>query len=212
MRTLLTALALAGFLATATGVAAGPGRRQSSPDAPPAPRVVAGPLCGGEDASDCETFPIRLRAIATAALDLHARADESAPVVGRVMPGEAAEIVARETTYLPHRGVVRTGGEGLSPGDVVYLFYGPDVPRAGDPPRPAATDAETEQNLVALLRRGRKLWVRLDADGAPVIDWEGEPTDTARHYVHWVRLQPANAPGGWLRAPETSFCWVGSDC
>lgn len=56
------------------------------------------------------------------------------------------------------------------------------------------------------------MWVRLDADGAPVIDWEGEPTDTARHAVHWARLQPANGPAGWFRAPETSFCWVGSDC
>lgn len=208
---MLTALALAGFFATSAG-AAGPIRRPTSPDAPPPPRVVTGPLCGGEDATDleCESFPIPLRSVAAAPLDLHARADESAPVVGQILPGEAADIVARRTTYIPHRGRVRTGGGGLSHGDVVYLFYGPDVPRAGDPPRPAVTDAA--ENLIPLLRRGRKLWVRLDAEGAPTIDWEGEPADASRHRTYWVRLERANGPGGWLRGPEMSFCWVGSDC
>ncbi|WP_421930939.1 hypothetical protein [Phenylobacterium sp.] len=96
----LKALALTGCLAT-SAAAAGPVRPQMSPDAPPPPRVVTGPLCGGEDGDDCEVFPVHLRATAAAPHDLRARPDDSAPMVGRVRAGEPADIIARQTTYVP---------------------------------------------------------------------------------------------------------------
>lgn len=139
---------------------------------------VARGICFGE--GDCFTNwragePVALRA----------RIDDDAPVAASVAPGEWVEAVDGQYRLIPRRGVVRVAGQGLSPGEVVFLL---EPQGEGD---------------MAIWRRGQTATWNSEGDGA--VDWEDKapvspPSEKSLGW--WVQVKTESGGLYWVHDPR----------
>lgn len=123
----------------------------------------------------CEEGPCGTRWRATARVPLYAEPDQFSRRVGRL---NASEVVSAIETvdYVPAtRGVMRSSGEGVTPGDILYSI-GPHC-------------------------KGHDVWRRgtiVYADD-DMVDWDPPPRLYNSRAGYWVRFERADGQRGWAR-------------
>lgn len=120
---------------------------------------------------------------ATGPSDVFAEAQDTAPVIARIVEGDVVTTTPGQTVVRPLRGTVQKPGGGLNAGDVVYQLLG-----------------DGEGFSFDVWRKGEVLNVDADGDNAPVIQWDEKP-DNAPLSAWWVRVELKDGTKGWLRNP-----------
>jgi hypothetical protein len=148
---------------------------------------------------------------------------DDAPVIGSAVAGEEVTLIVSRDIFLPQRGVVKTAGDGLAAGDVVWRYAGgvnPDL----HPVRQAFSDddngcsednfdeekctafraTDLPPNFYFVVRRGETIKVGFEQIGGPTIRWapddrEGADPESRR----WYQVRTDQGVTGWTSGP---FC------
>lgn len=132
--------------------------------------------------------------IATKPGELREQADEAAPVVAQIAPGENVDAIESVLRLKPVRGVVFRADDTLAVGDVIYLL-----------------DAQGEGEF-NLWRRGETLSWTWPSENAGSVDestgvhWDRAEADWATNAPRgplegwWVKLRTTHGATGWARA------------